>query len=193
MSNYLVLLLLLLIAMTAAQVPSLPINTGSCLPVIAEDFGPTMSLDESMPFYGPPSGIVLSALDQPEIGPPEVRILDFHVVCESAGLMCDTTSSVSAVVTFECTGQQCQGGGRDPVNVTEQFTFRCLDSDFDGRIIYEPLLFPVFPIRRLDPVASFDTAPDLQCGSCLDPANGIPVNDETHCIGEQNLCSITKS
>ena len=182
MSNCCVPLLFLLIAVSTAQVPSLPANTGSCLPVVAEDFGPIAG---SMFLDGPPNGIVLTALDQPEIGSPEVTILDFHVVCESAGLTRDTASSVSAIVTFECTGQQCQGGGRDmPVNVTEQFTFRCFGSDFDDRIIYEPLLFFVFPIRRPDPVASFATVPDFQCGSCLDPANGMPVDDETHCIGE---------
>lgn len=176
------LFLVAAIAGSAAQVPSLTSNSGSCLSLATMDLGSTIV---TTPNEQPDSGVVSNALDQPEIGPPEVRILDFQVVCESAGLTRDTVSSVSAIVTFECTGQQCEGGGREPVNSTEQFTFRCIE--FDDRIIYEPLLFPTFSIRRLDPVASFATVPDTQCGLCLDPANGMTVDDVTHCIGERLL------
>jgi hypothetical protein len=173
-------LLSIFIALAASQEPSLSPGSGSCLPLVVDDLGSTtMRGMNEQPF-----GIVRSALSVPELGPPEVVILDFNIVCESAGLTRDTASSVSVVVTFECTGSslQCAGGGAGPVNLTQQFTFRC--AEIINLVTYEPLFIPVPFITRTNPVASLDTLPDTQCGLCLDPSNGMPVDDVTHCIGE---------
>lgn len=171
------LLLVAAIAQSSAQQPSLSPDTGSCPPLGLE------ALEGSLEGQQRISGLVAQVLlDVPEAESADVRILDFHMVCESAGLTRDTVTSASVIVSYECTGRQCEGGGAQPVNLNEQFTFQCsgmrVPPDYQAPFLSEDVL------RRATPAGSFATVPERECGRCFDPANGIAADDVTHCIGE---------
>ncbi len=179
------LLPLLLAATLHAQPPIITdLDFGSCPPITMEDLGNTETLSES--------GLLAGALEEIEVGTSAVRVRSFHIVCESSGLLRNTTRSVSLLVNFDCMGLTCRRGGNqnEVVNLTEQFQFNCTASFFEGgggaAFHYESGLFSG-TFRRVDPVAGFDTAREERCGMCLDPAVdvGLPADNESHCIGEQ--------
>lgn len=129
----------------------------------------------------------------------QVQVLRFHVVCDSSGLLRNTSSSVSVVVNFLCRGPTCRGGGPNEtiVNSTEQFQFNCVTVivggvSVEGEILggREAFAFErgrfLGSFRRVEPVASFSTAREDRCGLCVDPAVDIgrAADNETHCMGK---------
>lgn len=105
-----------------------------------------------------------------------VNVEAFQVVCLSSGLLRDTYSSASVLVTYTCS--QCMG------TLVEQFTFYCNGSaqwSWDGE----------FDIIRMDPSVDLSTVVEKRCSLCIDPGNFDgslqPYDNVTHCISK-SLC-----
>lgn len=165
------------------QTPVPTFDTGSCPPIQITDLGST----EQLSFSGLlPLALRLRA--GPSAGSaPEVRVIDFFVVCEAAGRTRDTVGSVSMVVMFECRGEACIGtSSENPVvNSTEQIQLNCTLEFFEGGFVGgDNYLTGVFSgiLRTTNPNATFDTPPNDRCGFCVDPTTGVPSDLKTHCL-----------
>lgn len=153
-----------------AQRPHERSNIGSCQKLTRDDLGRSDVLSAA--------GLVVQALQEVADGSVEVRIVGFNMVCEAAGLMRDTISSISVILTYECVGTVC---GSMLSNRTEQFQLDCFKGlDVDGASFRPPRLAFGGNIRTQDPNGTLDTPLDEQCGQCAAP-DGIPTDPSTHC------------
>ena len=149
--------LALLTAISDGQMPVQTRAVGNCPRVTEADLGRTDVLNNT--------GLVsLATLTPNGIERPLVRILEYQVVCEAAGLTRDTVSATSVVVRYECQGvmQVC------PMFVLVQYlNLDCRTSD--------SFLVP---------------EPDVQFGSEINPANNsglsVPLNTQCGVCTERN-------
>lgn len=161
---------------------------GSCLPITLQDLGSNETLSSI--------GLLPRALrDQLSVQEPDVRVFDFHVVCETAGEMRGTVSSVSLIVDFECRGAACRGvsPNNTVVNSTEQIQFNCTFSTFE--VGNSPPFYQDFflngMLRTDNPTGTFLTPLDNRCGFCSDPTSiSLPADPDTHCVGKK-LCHVS--
>ena len=133
---------------------------------------------------------------------PFVRIIDYNIVCQSAGTIRGTVSSVSVVVQFEvCDGTAvgCADDARAET-VVEQFQFDCQAEAQDPaggaprRDVFTfdpdtttPTAAGIVRTIASRVVATLTTPLADQCGECADgtSAVGIPATGDTHCARMQ--------
>ena len=89
------MIVLLTVSVSQSQAPPPRSNVGSCPPIVGSSLGSNTTRSAM--------GLVSASISQT----PLVRILDYRIVCEAAGLRRGTISSFSAVVMFECQGTLC--------------------------------------------------------------------------------------
>lgn len=174
----LAILIVLLLSITLCNTQLIPVTTPffSNCPMLT---GAELGNQEMLSIEGLVA-LALFGIEQPD--DPMVRILDYQIVCESAGLFRNTASSVSVIVEFECQTVSCEGSNANtPVNRTEQFQFDCSEI-LPGRIEYQSFTSPFR--RTREPNGSLDTALDDRCGLCIDPRAGLPADPNTHCVGK---------
>lgn len=162
------------------QVPSGRSNIGSCGRLTADDIGRTDELS--------PGGLVALSLQDAEedVGSVQVRIVDYNIVCEAAGLKRGTISSISVIVAYECSGGAgCVGTYR--ANRREQFQWDCVNDVLEES--FSPPRRISFPgsIRTQNLNSTMDTPLNESCAQCADPADGIPTDANTHCYCKQTL------
>ena len=150
----------------------------SCPPITAGDLGSTtdFSTDGLLPMAVRPPG---EAVD-----PIPVRIINYHVVCDTSGTDRNTSSFVSVLVQFQCnypsgTGNLAVCDGN--INVTRQYQFSCSGNAWDDSIAGDDLF-----VQTLNPSATFATPLDNQCRRCIDDQQRptAPIDDDTHCERE---------
>lgn len=83
-----------------------------------------------------------------------VQIVDFNIVCLSSGMLRDTYSSASVVISYMCAGGTCTG--RNPGTVTDQFVFSCNGDVWGGN----------FSNVITDPIADLTTPLETSCSGC---------------------------
>ena len=96
-------LLSCIVQKVCTQSPSLLPSLDSCMPLVLEDLGNT-SVITSIGFLSNSLGIRVDTTIRRQAQDffPDIRAVDFHVVCEVAGLERGTVSMVSFVADFEC-------------------------------------------------------------------------------------------
>lgn len=106
------------------------------------------------------------------------RIIDVNFVCQANGLRRGTSSSFSAIVQYECSGNICPG----PTNIiTEQYQ---LDCRINGG--YHVLILNSGQVRSEvhKVTGTLNTQLDIHCGQCSHPYIVVPADPETHCVGK---------
>lgn len=99
----------------------------------------------------------------------QVQIIDFNIVCLSSGVLRDTYSTASVVISYMCEGGVC--AERVPGVLTDQFVFLC-NGDVWGNSVN----------LIMNPSASLSTPLDTSCSECTaDPEISDPV---TLCISK---------
>ena len=167
-----------------AQFPVVNLAHGSCTPITLQNLGNPDQLDTT--------GFLRETLSEREnfiTFRPQVRALDFHVVCEVAGITRGTVAALSFVVDYECQDRPCTEDGRNSTFEREQIQYNC-SSDFrEGGgvdMVYEFFSRP--RARTMNPIADFATMPATRCGLCVDPAaSGLDSDPETHCLRKLTL------
>ena len=106
---------------------------------------------------------------------PGVRIYNFTIVCETAGMRRNTVSSASVIVDYEhCVlSPTCTS----PTRVTRQFDFDCRP---------ENTFFPPYKalgsvVNTDNPVGTLATALKTKCMECAKPAANLVSDAATHC------------
>lgn len=102
-------------------------------------------------------------------------ILDYRVLCESAGMLRNTISSFSALVTYQCDANTF---GCDRSNQTDQFQFSCQENDWAIFVGLDDRFVITF-----DQTATFSTEPNDRCSMCIDDRQDANSNEITHCLG----------
>ncbi len=161
-----------------AQRPVVTFAHGSCTPIVLQDLADIDRLSDTGLLHES-----LGARINRTSFRPLVRALDFHVVCEVAGITRGTVAAVSFVAEHECQGIPCTEATGNSTFQTDQLQYNC-SSDFieSGGVdmVYEFSLFNE-RIRTANQTANFDTVPATRCGRCVDPAFGLTSDPETHC------------
>ena len=151
--------------------------------ITATDLGSTTDFSSSglVPRAATPSG---EAVD-----PIPVRIIDYHVVCDTSGMNRNTSSFVSVVVQLQCnftggigTLADCDG----TTILTRQYQFSCSGNAWADSIAGDDLF-----VQTLSPTATFMTPLDNQCRRCIDDQQRptAPIDPTTHC--EREFKSVT--
>lgn len=159
-----------------AQFPVVNLNHGSCTPITLQDLANPDPLDNP--------GFLSETLRMDFSDRPQVRVLNFHVVCEVAGITRGTVAAVSFVVDYECQGVPCTEIGGNFTREIEQIQYNCSTDFFEGgevEQLYETF-FDINGIRTLNPIADFATVPAKRCGLCVDPVVGLDSDPVTHCL-----------
>ena len=151
-------------------------NIGSCEKLMKDDFGrsDTFSAD----------GIVAEILQEDGMTAGQVRIDGFKIVCEVAGLMRGTISSISVIIAYQYTNTSLMSS---PLNRTEQFQMDCVNGLNDNTASFSPpMILLGGGVRTLEPNGTLETQLNEKCGICADPAI-IPdidntVEIDTHCF-----------
>ncbi len=173
------LITVVLINLTTSHNSYIPRNrraVGSCTPPEITDLGRVDTFSAT--------GLVSKSFIYLGFPEPEVQILDFHVVCESAGLVKGTVSSFSAMVMFRCRGSGCNNSV-----LIQQIQADCnLPINNHSSNFEYPRIFSRGYIRTVNPIGNFSTSIDKHCGQCLDPSGSRrQVNLLTHCAGMSKL------
>ena len=154
------------------------------MPLVLEDLGNT-SVITSIGFLSNSLGIRVDTTIRRQAQDffPDIRAVDFHVVCEVAGLERGTVSMVSFVADFECDndGRSSVNCPPGPVLLRAQFQYNCTTG-----MMYDTFFFEGDVLTE-NPVASFSTVPERRCGLCVDPVlSGVTSDPETHCFRKFN-------
>ena len=134
----------------------------SCPSITINDLGSTTSFSSN--------GLVPLALvpaDSQEIFEIPVRILNYTIVCDAAGIRKNTSSYVSVVVQFQCDSSSgfptlsvCDGR----TIVTRQYQFRCIFLRFDGGLQWSNIILGTTRFSEtLNPTATLSTPLANQC------------------------------
>ena len=120
-----------------------------------------------------------------------VRVIQFHILCETPGLMKGTISSVSFLAEYRCIGITCQNvNSGDFETHIDQFQIRCNYNDGNFSFIFPNVSVATGSTISRNFTANFTTPPRYNCSQCLDPsvANSVPgtVDVITHCYGMYN-------
>lgn len=107
---------------------------------------------------------------------PSVTVIDTNIVCVATGLMRDTISSFSVVVSYNCSGRSlatCDG-----TTVVEQFQYECnSDNTFNEAVN------SAGSIRTTNPSGNLSTPSNDLCGICAQPTAFVPADPTNHCLG----------
>ena len=147
----------------------------SCPPITVGDLGSTTNFSDV--------GLVPLAVRPPgePINSIPVRIINYHVVCDTSGTGRDTSTFVSVLVLFQCnflsgagTLAVCDGS----TIVTRQYQFSCISGEWNT-VISGSALF----VQTLNPTATLTTPLDNQCRRCIDEQQSTNPNIDptTHC------------
>ena len=104
---------------------------------------------------------------------PTIRLLEYKIVCESAGIIKDTLSSFSAVVYFECSGSLIEDCTVAPINLTSQIQSSCNPHK----------TFSSSSSRTANPQADLTTPLNDFCGLYAEPTDFILSDPVNHCWG----------
>ena len=158
----------------------------SCPPITVNDLGSPTSFSSN--------GLIpraLVPLGSQSIFEIPVRIIDYTIVCDAAGIRKNTSSYVSVVVRFQCDSSSasptlsvCDGN----TIVTRQYQFQCLEFRRNGQLVIDwagvvsgSNLF----IQTLNPTATLCTPRATQCRRCVDDQQSSrPIDPTTHCDRE---------
>ena len=165
---YAALLVLLRVPASSCQSPVPRENIGDCNLLSITDFG-TVN-------FSSPLGLV-SSLNSGI----SVRILDYQVVCEAAGVSRGKFSSFSAIVTYECIGDFC--GDQDVAIYIMQYNFDC-NNHADGASFLPPAV--TYGRVQTSPVSMMVPTLRTGCGLCVDPLVSelnVLIDPNTHCAG----------
>ena len=147
-------------------------NIGSCEKLMKGDFGRSDTFSAE--------GIVAEILQEDGMT-AQVRIDGFKIVCEVAGLMRGTISSISVIIAY----QSYRNASLVPLNRTEQFQMDCvIGLDGNTASFSPPMILFGGGVRTLEPNGTLETQLNEKCGICADPAI-IPDNAvemDTHCF-----------
>ena len=169
-----VLTLFILLLATGEIAYSQRANIGSCEKLVKDDFGrsDTFSAD----------GIVAEILQEDGMtSTVQVRIDGFKIVCEVAGLMKGTISSISVIIAYQYNTSLMSS----PLNRTEQFQMDCVTSLNGNTASFSPpMILLGGGVHTLEPNGTLETQLNEKCGICADPVI-IPNNRveiDTHCF-----------
>lgn len=147
-------------------------NIGSCQKLTRDDFGRSDFLSAD--------GIVAQILQNDEMT-IQVRIVGFNIVCEAAGLMKGTISSISVIITYEHLDTATTS---PPMNRTEQFQMDCAIRLNGSASFSPPVVLLGGGLHTVEPNGTLDTELNDNCGSCADPTifQDTEVDIDTHCF-----------
>ena len=170
-----------------AQTPSFPFDLASCMPLTLSNLADPNQLGN----FGNLHDSLSMRIDN-EFFSPQVRALNFHTVCEVAGLTRGTVSAVSFVAEYECLGEPCTRTGENSTITTEQFQYNCSARIMEGITIIFYNSFFNDRVRTVNRTADFSTVPEKRCGLCVNPGPGVPSDPDTHCI-RKHICKYLQS
>ena len=130
---------------------------GDCSPLVGGDLGDLDSLNRT--------GLISASLSSQ----PELKLLEYHIVCVAQGTERNTWRMVSGVATF-----MMEGG----MNSTVQFHFQC---ENDGSAWNTTVLDSTEHVLTT-PNATIDTPLRTDCALCVSPEQQPDADNDQHCV-----------
>lgn len=163
--------------MVCSQTPTRRNFTGDCSRITPIELGIVKGRTSS-------NGLISLALFDVSRGivdDPVLNILQYKVVCESAGLRINTTSSFSIIVLYDCHATICGGPN---VNQMDQFQFDCNRQLASFGSFLPPAIHHGSILTDVNSsIGNFETPLNTQCGLCVDPTTSeIAADPHTHCV-----------